>query len=217
MVSRGNVLWYRVLMVSLLALQLLNVFGAEKHDGGWYAQIVFYVSFAVFILLTGGPKPIDLSTVRSAEAWYRLRAIVTFVSILLISGSLITWDYYLDQELKSGQWFIQVIGMLFLVGYFVFAFVRPQAVTASMIVKVFNATCQRCRDNVTRNALAYANEGERQRAVALIDNAFARKTSEAVHGQFRVVADNSERTIQSLQHFSTRLRSNGSSSVVNAR
>ena len=57
------------------------------------------------------------------------------------------------------------------------------------IAKVFNATWQRCRVHFMRNALAYANKGQRQMVVALINTAFAQETSEAAHTQWRVVAD----------------------------
>ena len=57
------------------------------------------------------------------------------------------------------------------------------------IAKVFNATWQRCRVHFMRNALAYANKGQRQMVVALINTAFAQETSEAAHAQWRVVAD----------------------------
>ena len=58
------------------------------------------------------------------------------------------------------------------------------------IAKAFNATWQRCRVHFMRNALAYANKGQRQMVVALINTAFAQETREAAHAQWRVVADN---------------------------
>jgi putative transposase len=57
------------------------------------------------------------------------------------------------------------------------------------IAKVFNATWQRCRVHFMRNALAYANKGQRQMVLALINTAFAQETTEAAHEQWRVVAD----------------------------
>jgi len=57
------------------------------------------------------------------------------------------------------------------------------------IAKVFNATWQRCRVHFMRNALAYANKGQRQMVLALINTAFAQETPEAAHDQWRVVAD----------------------------
>ncbi len=42
------------------------------------------------------------------------------------------------------------------------------------ITKVFNATWQRCRMHFMRNALAYANMGQRQMVLALINTAFLR-------------------------------------------
>ncbi|MBD5635633.1 MAG: IS256 family transposase [Candidatus Eremiobacteraeota bacterium] len=57
------------------------------------------------------------------------------------------------------------------------------------IAKVFNATWQRCRVHFMRNALGYANKGQRQMVLALINTAFAQETAEAAHEQWRVVAD----------------------------
>ncbi len=63
------------------------------------------------------------------------------------------------------------------------------------IAKVFTATWQRCRVHFMRNALAYANKGQRQMVLALINTAFAQETTETAHEQWRVVAD----------HFRTKL------------
>jgi len=57
------------------------------------------------------------------------------------------------------------------------------------IAKVFNATWQRCRVHFMRNALAFANKGQRQMVLAFINTAFAQETTEAAHEQWRVVAD----------------------------
>ena len=57
------------------------------------------------------------------------------------------------------------------------------------IAKVFKATWQRCRVHFMRNALAYAGKGQRQMVLALINTVFAQETAEAVHAQWRVVAD----------------------------
>lgn len=57
------------------------------------------------------------------------------------------------------------------------------------IAKVFKATWQRCRVHFMRNALAYAGKGQRQMVLALINTAFAQESAEAVHAQWRVVAD----------------------------
>ena len=57
------------------------------------------------------------------------------------------------------------------------------------VAKVFTATWQRCRVHFMRNAMAFANKGQRQMVVALINTAFAQETSEAAHEQWRVVAD----------------------------
>jgi putative transposase len=63
------------------------------------------------------------------------------------------------------------------------------------IAKVFNASWQRCRVHFMRNALAFANKGQRQMVLALINTAFAQETTEAAREQWRVVAD----------HFRTKL------------
>jgi putative transposase len=57
------------------------------------------------------------------------------------------------------------------------------------IAKVFTATWQRCRVHFMRNALAFANKGQRQMVLALINTAFAQETAAAAHEQWRVVAD----------------------------
>ena len=57
------------------------------------------------------------------------------------------------------------------------------------IAKVFTATWQRCRVHFMRNAMAFANKGQRQMVVALINTAFAQENAEAAHEQWRVVAD----------------------------
>jgi len=46
------------------------------------------------------------------------------------------------------------------------------------IAKVFTATWQRCRVHFMRNALAFANKGQRQMVLALINTAFAQETKE---------------------------------------
>src|SRR3984957_2794116 len=57
------------------------------------------------------------------------------------------------------------------------------------IAKVFKATWQRCRVHFMRNALAFANKGQRQMVLALINTALAQDTTEGAHEQWRVVAD----------------------------
>src|SRR5580692_8206818 len=49
------------------------------------------------------------------------------------------------------------------------------------VAKVFTATWQRCRVHFMRNALAYANKGQRQMVLALINTVFAQETPEAPH------------------------------------
>jgi putative transposase len=63
------------------------------------------------------------------------------------------------------------------------------------IAKVFNATWQRCRVHFMRNALAFANKGQRQMVLALINTALAQETTAGAHEQWHVVAD----------HFRTKL------------
>ena len=46
-----------------------------------------------------------------------------------------------------------------------------------------------CRVHFLRNALAYANKGQRQMVFALINTIFAQETAEAAHAQWRVVVD----------------------------
>jgi len=57
------------------------------------------------------------------------------------------------------------------------------------IAKVFKATWQRCRVHFLRNALAYANKGQRQMVFALINTIFAQESAEAAHSQWRGVCD----------------------------
>ncbi len=57
------------------------------------------------------------------------------------------------------------------------------------IAKVFKATWQRCRVHFVRNALAYANKGQRQMVLALINTVFAQESAEAARAQWDVVAD----------------------------
>jgi putative transposase len=69
------------------------------------------------------------------------------------------------------------------------------------IAKVFNATWQRCRVHFMRNALAYANKGQRQMVLALINTALAQETTEAAHEQWRVVADHFRTKLPKLAAF----------------
>src|SRR5574338_700585 len=57
------------------------------------------------------------------------------------------------------------------------------------VAKVLKASWQRCRVHFLRNALAYANKGQRQMVFALINTIFAQETTDAAHGQWRVVTD----------------------------
>ena len=57
------------------------------------------------------------------------------------------------------------------------------------VAKVLKASWQRCRVHFLRNALAYANKGQRQMVFALINTIFAQETAEAAHGQWRIVTD----------------------------
>jgi len=47
--------------------------------------------------------------------------------------------------------------------------------------KVLNASWQRCRVHFLRNALAYANMGQRQMVFALANTIFAQETADAAH------------------------------------
>jgi putative transposase len=55
--------------------------------------------------------------------------------------------------------------------------------------KVLKATWQRCKVHFLRNALAYANKGQRQMVFALINTIFAQETAQAAHAQWRIVTD----------------------------
>jgi putative transposase len=55
--------------------------------------------------------------------------------------------------------------------------------------KVLKATWQRCRVHFLRNALAYANKGQRQMVFALINTIFAQESAQAAHAQWRIVTD----------------------------
>ena len=57
------------------------------------------------------------------------------------------------------------------------------------VAKVLNATWQRCRVHFLRNALAYANKGQRQMVFALINTIFAQESAELAHKQWRIVTD----------------------------
>ncbi len=61
------------------------------------------------------------------------------------------------------------------------------------IAKVFTATWQRCRVHFMRYALAFANKGQRQMVLALINTAFAQETTETAHEQFERSFPNSLR------------------------
>jgi len=57
------------------------------------------------------------------------------------------------------------------------------------VAKVLKASWQRCRVHFLRNALAYANKGQRQMVFALINTIFAQETADAAHVQWRIVTD----------------------------
>ena len=69
------------------------------------------------------------------------------------------------------------------------------------IAKVYRATWQRCRVHYMRNALAYANKGQRQMVLALINTALAQETTEAAHEQWRAVADHFRTNLPKLAAF----------------
>jgi putative transposase len=57
------------------------------------------------------------------------------------------------------------------------------------VAKVLHATWQRCRVHFLRNALAYANKGQRQMVFALINTIFAQESADLAHKQWRIVTD----------------------------
>ncbi len=57
------------------------------------------------------------------------------------------------------------------------------------ISKVLKATWQRCRVHFIRNALAYANKGQRQAVLAVINTIFVQDSAEAASAQWRSVSD----------------------------
>jgi putative transposase len=57
------------------------------------------------------------------------------------------------------------------------------------ISKVLKTTWQRCKVHFLRNALAYANKGQRQAVLAMINTIFAQDSAEAASAQWRLVSD----------------------------
>lgn len=57
------------------------------------------------------------------------------------------------------------------------------------VAKLLKASWQRCRVHFLRNALAYANKGQRQMVFALINTIFAQESAAAAHDQWRIVTD----------------------------
>ena len=57
------------------------------------------------------------------------------------------------------------------------------------ISKVLKTTWQRCKVHFLRNALAYANKGQRQAVLAVINTIFAQESAEAASTQWRLVSD----------------------------
>jgi transposase-like protein len=57
------------------------------------------------------------------------------------------------------------------------------------VAKLLKASWQRCRGHFLRNALAYADKGQRQKVFALINTIFAQETADTAHEQWRVVSD----------------------------
>jgi putative transposase len=55
--------------------------------------------------------------------------------------------------------------------------------------KVLKASWQRCKVHFLRNALAYANKGQRQMVFARINTIFAQESAQAAHAQWRIVTD----------------------------
>jgi putative transposase len=57
------------------------------------------------------------------------------------------------------------------------------------IAKVLKTTWQRCKVHFLRNALAYANKGQRQAVLAVINTIFVQDSPEAASAQWRLVTD----------------------------
>lgn len=57
------------------------------------------------------------------------------------------------------------------------------------ISKVLKTSWQRCKVHFLRNALAYANKGQRQAVLAVINTIFAQDSAEAASAQWRLVSD----------------------------
>lgn len=57
------------------------------------------------------------------------------------------------------------------------------------IGKVLQSTWQRCKVHFLRNALAYANKGQRQAVFAVINTIFAQDSAESASAQWRIVSD----------------------------
>lgn len=57
------------------------------------------------------------------------------------------------------------------------------------ISKVLKTSWQRCKVHFLRNALAYANKGQRQAVLAVINTIFAQDSAEAASTQWRLVSD----------------------------
>lgn len=57
------------------------------------------------------------------------------------------------------------------------------------ISKVLKSSWQRCKVHFLRNALAYANKGQRQAVLAVINTIFAQDSAEAASAQWRLVSD----------------------------
>ena len=57
------------------------------------------------------------------------------------------------------------------------------------IIKVLKTTWQRCKVHFLRNALAYANKGQRQAVLAVINTIFVQDSPESASAQWRLVTD----------------------------
>ncbi len=57
------------------------------------------------------------------------------------------------------------------------------------ISKVLKTTWQRCKVHFLRNALAYANKGQRQAVLAVINTIFVQDSPESARAQWRLVTD----------------------------
>lgn len=69
------------------------------------------------------------------------------------------------------------------------------------VTKLMNATWQRCRVHIMRNALAHAGKSSRRVVAAFMGTAFAQDTAEDAKAQWRKIADQLRTTLPKLGRF----------------